>query len=234
VITATQAAIAAAVAAGALLQGSIGVGFALVLSPVLVLLAPDLVPSCVLILMLPLNAYVAWREWSSVDREGVTWITVGRGAGALCGLVVLAALPATALRIFIGVVTIATAFASLLGGNFVVGRNAFMAAGVITGITETATGIGGPPLALVYQHHPGPVLRSTIAVCFFIGEVMSLVLLAATRRLHMGQIEAAVWLLPALGLGALISQALHRKLDGRKLRVAMLGFAVISGAICLV
>jgi hypothetical protein len=53
------------------------------------------------------------------------------------------------------------------------------------------TGIGGPPLALIYQHHPGPVLRSTIAMCFFIGEVMSLVLLTATGRLHMGQIEAA-------------------------------------------
>jgi uncharacterized membrane protein YfcA len=234
VITATHAVIAAAVAAGALLQGSIGVGFALVVSPVLVLLAPDLVPGCVLILMLPLNAYVAWREWASVDREGTTWITVGRGAGALCGLAVLAALPAAALRIFIGVATIATAFASLLGGSFVAGPNAFIAAGVITGITETATGIGGPPLALIYQHHPGPALRSTIAMCFFIGEVMSLVLLAATGRLYMGQIEAAAWLLPALGVGALISQMLHRQLDGRKLRVAMLGFAVLSGAACLV
>jgi hypothetical protein len=28
-------------------------------------------------------------------------------------------------------------------------------------------------------------------MCFFIGEVMSLVLLTATGRLHMGQIEAA-------------------------------------------
>ncbi len=233
-ISASHLAIGLAVAAGGLLQGSIGVGFALVLSPVLALLAPDLLPGCVLILMLPLNAYVAWREWASLDRQGATWITVGRAGGTICGLAVLAALPGGALRIFVGVATILTAFASLLGGRFTAGRTAFMAAGVITGITETSTGIGGPPLALIYQHHPGPVLRSTIALCFLIGEVMSLALLSATGRLHAGQIGAAVWLLPALGAGALVSQALHRRLDGRKLRVAMLVFAVLSGAVCLV
>ncbi len=225
---------AAAVAAGALLQGSIGVGFALVLSPVLAILAPELVPGCVLILMLPLNAYVAWREWSAVDRRGTMWITVGRCGGGVCGVAVLAALPGGALKVFIGVATMITAFASLLSGRFSVGRNAFVAAGVITGITETATGIGGPPLALIYQHHPGPTLRATIATCFFVGEVFSLVLLAATGRLAGGQVIAAAWLLPALCVGALISQALHNRLDGRKLRVAMLVFAMLSGAVCLV
>jgi uncharacterized membrane protein YfcA len=113
-------------------------------------------------------------------------------------------------------------------------RTAFLAAGAITGITETATGIGGPPLALIYQHHPGPVLRSTMALCFLVGEVMSLGLLALTGRLDAGQLWAAAWLLPALAVGALVSQMLHRRLDGAKLRVAMLVFAVVSGVVCLV
>lgn len=70
-----------------------GVGFALVVSPVLALLAPSLLPGCVLLLMLPLNAYVAWRERSAIDRTGTAWITLGRCAGAGGGLVVLALLP---------------------------------------------------------------------------------------------------------------------------------------------
>ena len=40
---------------------------------------------------------------------------------------------------------------------------AFLAAGLITGITETATGIGGPPLALTLQHRPVSEMRATIA-----------------------------------------------------------------------
>jgi uncharacterized protein len=36
------------------------------------LLAPDLVPVSLLMLMIPLNVYVAWREWEALDRSGVT------------------------------------------------------------------------------------------------------------------------------------------------------------------
>jgi uncharacterized membrane protein YfcA len=158
-----------AVAAGGVLQGSTGVGFALVVSPVLALFAPSLLPGCVLILMLPLNAYVAWRERRAIDRSGAAWITAGRCAGGVGGLVVLALLPGNALRLFVGVATILTALGSLLSGSFTLGPSIFIGAGVITGITETATGIGGPPMALVYQHQPGPVLRATLAVCLLFG-----------------------------------------------------------------
>jgi hypothetical protein len=223
-----------AVAAGGVLQGSIGVGFALVVSPVLALFAPSLLPGCVLILMLPLNAYVAWRERRAIDRTGAAWITVGRCAGGVGGLVVLGLLPGNALRLFVGVATILTACGSLLSGSFTLRPSIFIGAGVITGITETATGIGGPPMALVYQHQPGPVLRATLAVCFLIGELVSLLLLALSGRLNQEHFATALWLLPALGAGALLSRWLHGRVDGRPMRLAMLGFAIVSGLFCLV
>jgi hypothetical protein len=222
------------VAAGGLLQGSTGVGFALVVSPVLALFDPSLVPGCVLILMLPLNAYVAWRERRAIDRTGATWITAGRVVGGVGGLAVLALLPGNALRVFVGVATILTAGGSLLSGAFTLRPSVFIAAGVVTGITETSTGIGGPPLALVYQHQPGPVLRATLAVCFLVGQLISLLLLALSGRLDHAQLTAALWLLPALGAGALLSRWLHGRVDGRPMRLAMLGFAIVSGVFCLV
>jgi uncharacterized membrane protein YfcA len=138
------------------------------------------------------------------------------------------------LRLFVGVATILTAFGSLLSGSFTLRPSVFIGAGVITGITETATGIGGPPLALVYQHQPGPVLRATLAVCFLFGQLVSLLLLALTGRLDQRQFAAALWLLPALGAGALLSRWLHGRVDGRPMRLAMLGFAIVSGMVCLV
>ncbi|HET9650648.1 MAG TPA: hypothetical protein VFP36_00580, partial [Usitatibacter sp.] len=74
-----------AVMAAALVQGSIGVGFALITAPVMAMLAPQLVPVGLLALMLPLNAYVAWRERAALDRFGMTWITAGRVAGTAAG-----------------------------------------------------------------------------------------------------------------------------------------------------
>jgi uncharacterized membrane protein YfcA len=223
-----------AVAVGALLQGSMGVGFALVVSPVLALLAPDLLPGCVLILMLPLNAYVAWRERRAIDWRGCGWITLGRCAGGIVGLAVLVQLRGDELRLFVGIATILTAFGSMLSGDFALRPRVFIGAGVVTGITETATGIGGPPLALVYRHQPGPVLRATLAVCFLVGQIVSLLLLALSGRLHQGQLTAALWLLPVVAAGGLVSRWSHGRVDGRPMRLAMLGFAIVSGVVCLV
>ena len=49
------------VAFAAFVQGSSGLGFALIVAPVLTLVQPELLPVTVLFLMLPLNAYVALR-----------------------------------------------------------------------------------------------------------------------------------------------------------------------------
>jgi len=153
------AVIAVAVLIAAVVQGTSGVGFALIVAPVLGFLAPQLLPVCLLALMIPLNVYVAWRERAALDRSGAGWITLGRFAGTFGGLWVLAALSSSHLNMLIGAATVLAAVATLVAPSFTPGRPACITAGLITGITETATGIGGPPLALVYQHQPAPTLR---------------------------------------------------------------------------
>lgn len=91
--------IAATVVVAAFVQGTTGLGFALIVAPVIGLLKPELLPVCLLILMLPLNAYVAWRERAALDRSGFGWIMVGRVAGTFGGLWILRAVPATALNL---------------------------------------------------------------------------------------------------------------------------------------
>jgi uncharacterized membrane protein YfcA len=226
--------LAALVAFAAFVQAAIGVGFALIVAPVLALLAPELVPGGLLLLMLPLNAFVGWRERSALDWFGSGWVTAGRALGTLFGFWILVAVSSSTLNLLVGAATLAAALASLAAPAFDPSRNAFAAAGLMTGITETATGIGGPPLALVYQHHSGPSLRANVAVCFLIGEIFSLALLAATGRLTLWQIEAALLLFPALALGAWVSQIAHAALDQRRLRLFVLGFAIVSGLVLIV
>jgi uncharacterized membrane protein YfcA len=229
----TFAVVAACVAVAAFVQGTTGVGFALIVAPIVGLLAPALLPVCLLVLMLPLNVYVAWRERAALDRSGAGWITLGRLVGTFGGLWILAAMPASALNVLIGAATILAATATLVLPSFRAGRQAFIAAGLVTGITETATGIGGPPLALVYQHHAAAVLRSTIAFCFLVGELISLATLAVAGRTNATQFEAALLLVPPLVLGAMLSRHVHHRLDGRVLRAFVLVFAIVSGAVLL-
>ncbi|HZV91944.1 MAG TPA: sulfite exporter TauE/SafE family protein [Caldimonas sp.] len=220
--------IAATVLAGAFVQGTTGVGFALVVAPVLGLLAPELLPATVLLLMVPLNVYVVWRERGSIDRLGAAWITGGRLVGTAGGFWVLVALSVGRLSLFVGLATALAVLATLAAPRFTPSRSAFVAAGVVTGITETATGIGGPPLALVYQHHPVATMRPTLALCFLLGQLMSLATLAIAGRIGSAQWLATAGLVPALALGAWLSHRVHRSVGGRFLRRFVLAFAFVS------
>jgi uncharacterized membrane protein YfcA len=227
------AALSAAVAFAAFVQGTTGVGFALVMAPLVGLLEPQLLPVGVLALMLPLNCYVAWRERPAIDRSGAGWVTAGRVAGTAGGLWVLAALSAGALAVFVGVSILAAVLATLAMPAFAPSRHALVGAGVVTGITETATGVGGPPLALVYQHQPVPVMRSTIALCFLLGELVSLAVLCASGRVGMPQVAGAAMLLPALAVGGLASRYAHLRVNARLMRAFVLVFATVSAVVLL-
>lgn len=226
--------IAAATGIAAFVQGAIGIGFALILAPVMGFLRPDLLPIALLILMLPLNFYVGLRERDAIDWKGVGWISAGRLPGTFVGLWVLVIMTAESLNQLIGASIVIAVLAALFAPVFQPRVGSCMAVGAITGITETATGIGGPPLALLYQHRPGPILRSTIACCFLIGEIISLIILAAAGQVHLDQLLWALYLLPPLLVGSAASRIVHHRIDAKRLRQGVLLFALVSGIILLI
>jgi uncharacterized membrane protein YfcA len=225
--------ISVAVVAAAFVQGTVGVGFALIVVPVAGLLSPQLLPTCLLILMLPLNVYVAWRERSAIDRSGAQWITGGRLIGTFGGLWILMALSASYMNVFVGAATIVAAAVTYVAPSFNPGRKSYVVAGIVTGLTETSTGIGGPPLALLYQHQSPPVLRSTIAFCFLVGELISLALLSLSGRSSPSDLAHALMLMPALLVGVYVSRIARHRVNARGLRILVLVFAGASGAALL-
>ncbi|MET9992096.1 sulfite exporter TauE/SafE family protein [Streptomyces mutabilis] len=225
--------LAVTVAVAAFVQGSSGLGFALIVAPVAGIIDPHLVPVFVLASMIPLNLYVAWRERASLDLRGAGWITAARLAATPAGLAVLWLIPERSLGVFVGVATVLAAVVSLAAPAFTPGRAAYVGAGAVTGLTETATGVGGPPLALVYQHRPPAELRSTVAACFLVGEVASLALLFGTGEAHVTELGQAVVLLPAIAVGAWLSRLVHHRLDARRTRLFVLVFALVSGLVLM-
>ncbi len=219
--------------AAGFVQGLTGIGFALIFAPVAGLVDSSMLPLALLVLMLPLNAFVVWRERSAVDWHGFRWVAVTRVAATPLGLLVLTAVPATRLGLLIGAATVLAAIVSLLAPDFHPSRGAFLGAGAATAVSETATGVGGPPLALVYQHSPAPELRSTVAASFLLGEVVSIAVLLARGVGDSGAVLDAAWLLPALVVGLVASSRLHERLDSKRLRLLVLLFALVSGVVLM-
>lgn len=227
------AVLAVVVAVAAFVQGSSGMGFALIATPVMGIVQASLLPVVILALMIPLNIYVAAREREAVDWRGASWISAGRLVGTAGGFAVVVAVPTSSLNLLIGGSTVLAALASLAAPSFTPGRPTQVIAGAVTGITETATGVGGPPLVLIYQHRAAPVLRSTVALCFLVGEIISLLVLLVAGKVDAEQLRTAALLLPAVGLGALASHFVHHRVGGPRLRIAVLVFALVSGIVLL-
>lgn len=221
--------VAVTVLVAAFVQGSAGMGFAMIAAPVVSMIDPTLIPVMLLVLMIPLNLYVAWRERARLDWRGVKWISVGRFAGTFLGLWILLAVNLHQLALLIGISTVVAGVAALIAPAFDPNRPGLAGVGLITGITETSTGVGGPPLALAYQHKAGPTLRSTVAACFLVGEVISLIVLGVSGEIGLGTLSVTAALLPFLALGSFASKFVHHRLDGPVLRYLVLSFAIISG-----
>ncbi len=221
----------AVVLVGAVVQGSTGIGFALLVAPVAGMIDPHLVPLAVLVPMLPLNGMVAWRERAHIDLRGASWITLARVAATPLGVWLLASVSERGLGLLIGVVTVLAAVVSLIAPAFDPTRPALLAAGAVTGLSETASGIGGPPYALVYQHRPAPELRATVALCFLVGEVVSVLALLVGGQVGGLALGTSLWLVPVTVLGVLVSSRWHHRVVGPALRGGVLVVASISGVV---
>ncbi|TCJ18476.1 sulfite exporter TauE/SafE family protein [Rubrobacter taiwanensis] len=219
-----------AVALGAFIQGSVGFGLSLVAVPVLALIYPGAVPVVVLLVALPMASLMALREWSSMDRRGLFLITGGRVLGTAGGVWLVAAVPNGLLTALVGLFILAAVVMSLLGPQFELRDGTRFAGGVASGVMGTAAAVGGPPLALIYQNRSGPELRSTLAISFALGIVMSIAGLALAGQVTAGHLVLALKLVPGVLAGLWLGARASRRLDARWLRPAVLAFAAVSGA----
>src|SRR5687767_14350581 len=91
----------------AIVQGSIGLGFAVLSVPMLSLVHPSLAPVPQLLLSLPLTVYMAWNERHAIHIRGAAWVLVGRIPGAFIGTLLLTIASARMLDAMIGGVVLA-------------------------------------------------------------------------------------------------------------------------------
>jgi uncharacterized membrane protein YfcA len=226
--------VALAVGVGALVQGSIGFGANLVAVPVLALANPEALPATLTLVVVPLVIVMVVRERHAVDHNGVTWMTIGRIPGTALGAWVVAIISSSTLSVLLGAGVLLAVAMSTLSRPVAVNRLTTTTAGFVSGAMGTATAIGGPPLALLYQHHEGAVLRSTLAVAFAFGTVLSIAGLALGGAIEGWHVVLAVALLPALLLGVALSRFVIGRIEGRWLRPAVLGFAAGTAVLAIV
>jgi uncharacterized membrane protein YfcA len=220
-------------ALGALVQGGVGFGALLIAAPLLVIIDACLVPGPALVSGLVLSLLVGWRDRSDLDWPSLGWALGGRVPGAAVGALILANLPASGVELLIGASVLLGVFSSASPKRISPTPVALGSAGFLAGIMGTATAIGGPPIALVYQHQPGSQLRATLSAFFLIGGALSAIALALVGRLGAHEIGMGLWLIPGTLVGYAASTHLARLIDRGYTRRAVLGLCTAVGLVLI-
>lgn len=237
-----------AVVAGAVVQGVLGFGLALVAVPVLAWFVPTVVPVAILVAVLPLVVVAAVREWSHIDVRGLAIALIGRVPGGVLGAVAVALLPVRGLQLVVAGTVLAAVGVTGAGdalrrrsgpeattvGPVTPSTPVLVAAGAASGLGGTAAGIGGPPMALAYRGSGGPALRASLSAFFLVGSLLSLAMLAVAGEVTATGLLAGVAFIPAVGVGYLLAEPMRHRLQRQGVRTAVLGFsAVAAGALAV-
>ncbi|MFV0534332.1 MAG: sulfite exporter TauE/SafE family protein [Cumulibacter sp.] len=219
---------------GSIVQGLIGLGVGLVAAPVLVLVDPHLMPGAMILCGAVLPIMTLVREHDNVDWRGLAWAFPWRIIGSVIGGWLIAVASPDSLSIMVGVFVLVAVSLSMLSWRPRPSPVTLSIGALTSGIGGTATSIGGPPIALVYQHQHPSMLRSTLAVFFFASSTISLLTLAIYGELGWYQIRAGLLLLPFVFLGFLCSLWVRRHLDPEKVRPAVLLVSAVSSVILII
>jgi len=230
---AAYAAALVVVAAGAAVQGTVGFGANLVVVPVFAVLEPAALPVTPMLLVVPLAVAMVRREPHGVDLRAVGFLMLGRLPGTVIGALVVARVAVDTLSVLSGVGVLLAVVTSVLTTTVPVTPTTTVAAGVASGALGTATSIGGPPLALLYQHHEGPVLRATLAATFALGTVLSLAALVVAGVVDGWHAWLALALSPGTAAGIAASGGLASRADAGWLRPAVLAFAAATALVAI-
>ena len=161
-------------------------------------------------------------------------LLTGRALGTIPAAMLLASLPLDGMKILLAGIVIAGALMALLHPGGPPTRGVLFGAGTASGFMATAAGLGGPPVALVYQREPGLRLRGTLAAYFIVGTVLSLVALAWAGRFGREEIRLSAFLIPGTVMGYLMSRRAAAYLDSGRTRTAVLTVSALSAVTVVV
>ena len=104
-----------------------------------------------------------------------------------------------------------------------------VAAGIISGVMGTISGIHGPPMALLYQREKGNIVRTTLAAFFVMAYAIALIALGTIGLFGRKELLLGLALAPGVVAGYVAARFSTKLLDqGYWLRLAILTVAFLS------
>ena len=191
---------------GAITQSAIGIGFGIP-ACFLVLFEPSMVPGCIVLMGTFLafsNAFLSYRD---ILKKDLIYSFSGRVVGTLISVPLISLTIGTkSFLIIFGVLLLITVFLSAKKWNLKATIKNITIAGMCSGFMGTLTGVGGPPMAIVYQNSSARNAVATLNMFFGIGALFSVFVLAYIDLITIREVMRCLLLAPGVVVGLILGR----------------------------
>jgi len=224
----------ALVAAGAMVQGCVGIGLGLVAAPGLVAIDPAFAPGPILIVGVIVGTRHIIVERPHADWPALRNCAIGLPIGLAAALAVLAVVDDRTMKILVGVTTALAATAILVGRTVQRRRATEIGAGATCTFAAVTAGLPGPPLVVVFSSMPPNTMRFTTSAFISSIAVVSAAALPASGNFGTHELGLLALLVPGAVAGLGIARFARPLLSGPRFRTAILIIAILGGLVLAV
>lgn len=216
------------------LRGFTGFGFGLVAVPTLTLIIePAQVVPATLIVALIVGAELVPRAWRHVEWRSMRMLLAGAVVTTPFGTYALSALPANVMRGIIGGIVLLAVILLWRGFKFAMTppKTTRLGIGLLSGLLNGATGMGGPPVIIYFLASPEGVVvgRASLLVFFFFTALWSVTVTGAAGLINVKTVAFAGLMFPFMGLGNWIGNHwFNRSAADTYIRVALAFLAAVA------
>ena len=216
---------------GALTQSLIGFGLAVVASPLLYIVNPQLVPVPIIVMGFAISAMTLFRERGHLQFNGLQYALLGRIPGGFAGAGLLLFAPQAILGLIIAAIVYIAVILSVYKVTAPINRISLFIAGIFSGIFGNIAAIGGPPMAILLAGQDANQFRAALSAFFVFSSLIALGILAAVGLVEIKHLWLSLMLLPSVIGGYLVSGLLINHVDKNKTRTATLILCTISATV---
>lgn len=218
---------------GSLLQGLIGYGIGMFCAPLLFLINPNLVPAPLIILSTFITFFMVMRDKDHLQFKQVSWAIMGGFLGIVLAGIALKVTSKDQFELAFGVLILLAVIISVLGFSPKVNRKSNILAGVSSGFMGTITGVGGPPMALLYQHGEIKNIKANLTAFFLFVNIIAIITLVIIGQITPQTLLTVALCSPGMIIGLYISTKAGHIVNAHTIRHWILVLCTITSVIAI-
>ncbi|MEX0810436.1 MAG: sulfite exporter TauE/SafE family protein [Dongiaceae bacterium] len=222
----------------AIVRGFSGFGFSLLaITAISLAMPPAAIIPAIFMLEIAASLHLLPAVWKHVHWRSLILLIVGCAIATPLGVLALASVPATPMKIALAIFVIVAAFAFVRGWRLerMPSARATLATGLATGLANGGFGMAGPPVVLFYFGSPAGAHagRASIIAFFVATDLMGLGYMAPAGLITWDSVRLALWFVIPLLIGVTIGARGFIHMDEAKFRLWVLRILIGLGALTL-